>query len=137
MNNLVNKKSNLLKNRKGFTLIELIVVIVIIGILAAILIPRFSGFTDKARITDAVIKAKQMATAMESTFAEKGTWAAVGTAKNEVASMAGISVGSEKVTAWTIGNAGEFTVTITDGTAFTAGRTGPDDPIHGKAGSSL
>lgn len=38
-----------MKNKKGFTLIELIVVIAILGILAAIAIPRFAGFTDKAK----------------------------------------------------------------------------------------
>ena len=43
----VNKR---LRNRKGFTLIELIVVIAILGILALIAIPRFAGFTDKAKI---------------------------------------------------------------------------------------
>lgn len=39
-----------LHNKKGFTLIELIVVIAILAILALIAIPRFAGFTDKAKM---------------------------------------------------------------------------------------
>jgi len=39
-----------LRNSKGFTLIELMVVIVVIGILAGIAIPRFMGAQDRSRI---------------------------------------------------------------------------------------
>lgn len=36
-------------NKKGFTLVELIVVLVILAILAALLIPALTGYIDKAR----------------------------------------------------------------------------------------
>ena len=66
----IQKRKNNMKNRKGFTLIELVVVIAILGILAAILIPQFTGFQERAARTQVVTDAKQIATAIDSLCAE-------------------------------------------------------------------
>lgn len=39
-----------MKNKKGFTLIELIVVIAILGILALFLVPQFMGYANDAKL---------------------------------------------------------------------------------------
>jgi len=73
MNNLLSKK---LKNKKGFTLIELIVVIAILGILAAIAIPRFSGVRDTAAIGAAEADGRTILSAVGIYYAEHGAYPA-------------------------------------------------------------
>ena len=58
------------KNSKGFTLIELMIVIAIIGILAAIAIPNFLRYRDKAYCSKSETDAQNVLAAMSSYFAD-------------------------------------------------------------------
>lgn len=53
------------QSQQGFTLIEIIVVVVIIGILATLIAPKFLGRTDDARITKAKNDIKALESALE------------------------------------------------------------------------
>ena len=58
------------ENDKGFTLIELLIVVAIIGILAAIAIPQFSSYRQKAYNAAAKTDLKNFATSLESYYME-------------------------------------------------------------------
>ena len=57
-------------NQKGFTLIELMIVIAIIGILAAIAIPQFASYRRKAYNSAALSDLKTVKTTLEAYYAD-------------------------------------------------------------------
>lgn len=65
-------RSKLFKNRKGFTLIELIVVIAILAILAVLAVPRFLGTLEDARIRTHNANIKTLQSAAMIALAENG-----------------------------------------------------------------
>jgi len=80
----------MIRNKKGFTLIELMIVVAIIGILAAIAIPNFLKFQAKSKQSEAKTNLKGIFTAETSYFGENNkyetmstvNWAPVGTKQN-------------------------------------------------------
>ncbi len=62
------------KKAKGFTMIELLIVVAIIGILAAIAIPQFSAYRQRAYNVSAQSDISNLKTLMEATFADNKTY---------------------------------------------------------------
>jgi type IV pilus assembly protein PilA len=60
--------------QKGFTLIELMIVIAIIGILAAIAIPAYQNYTIRAQVTEGLTLADGWKTAIAEYYANTGNW---------------------------------------------------------------
>lgn len=59
-----------LKNKKGFTLVELIVVLVILAILAALLVPALTGYIDKANQEKVIAECRSVVMAAQTTASE-------------------------------------------------------------------
>lgn len=59
-----------MKNKKGFTLVELIVVLAILAVLAGLLVPALTGYIDKAKKSKYMLDAKQCMTAFQTELVE-------------------------------------------------------------------
>ncbi|HFC8831353.1 TPA: pilin [Neisseria subflava] len=60
--------------QKGFTLIELMIVIAIIGILAVIALPAYQDYTARAQVSEAISLMEGQKSAVVEYYADKGKW---------------------------------------------------------------
>ncbi|MBH2280326.1 pilin [Neisseria meningitidis] len=74
--------------QKGFTLIELMIVIAIVGILAAVALPAYQDYTARAQVSEAILLAEGQKSAVTEYYLNHGKWPANN-------SSAGVATSSE------------------------------------------
>ncbi|HIF0130302.1 TPA: pilin, partial [Neisseria meningitidis] len=60
--------------QKGFTLIELMIVIAIVGILAAVALPAYQDYTARAQVSEAILLAEGQKSAVTEYYLNHGIW---------------------------------------------------------------
>jgi type IV pilus assembly protein PilA len=98
-----------MKKQQGFTLIELMIVVAIIGILAAIALPAYQDYTNRAKVSEGISLASGAKTAVSEYFASEGGWP-----QNNISAglPTAASVAGESVSSVTVGIAGSASGSI-------------------------
>jgi len=91
---------------QGFTLIELMIVVAIIGILATVAIPSYQDYTKRAHVSEGLSLASGVKTAIVEYYSTEGVWPST----NVMAGLA-TTISGNSVTSLIVGTAGTIEIT--------------------------
>ena len=98
--------------QKGFTLIELMIVVAIIGILAAIAVPAYQDYTIRSRVSEGASLASTTRTAIDVVFSETGILSGMPTTPASLGLAQPASYQGKYVASVTVGASGLITVLL-------------------------
>ena len=99
-------------SQKGFTLIELMIVVAIIGILAAIAVPAYQDYTIRSRVSEGASLAGATKTAIDVMFSETGRLTGMPTTPASLGLALPASYRGKYVASVTVGASGLITVAL-------------------------